>query len=1265
MPCFCTTCKTKVSNDADRIACDFCDRWFHLECTGLTRHQFEIFTVDESFSWFCKKCDLSRCNKCNILTKHGIKMICDNCEKPYHMKCAGHSKTSFIPTGTWYCYKCNEDIFPFNSISVKQMASLTYNSVNTTKHPNKLRTLHSSNPHIHNPADDLNSKCNVCTKTVSQPNTAIPCPSCKCLIHKKCSNLKPKEILQLKECFNVWECSTCASSKFPFTEADDIEIHLDTFNSNWTCGCKSRIQPFTISNDNSEFKLVLTQKNESDSYMDYDMNFDNNFDTYHSLKPDFKYYETHEFHTMKDQKTNSFSVLHTNICSLQYNGDNLQNLINNLEFKFDIIALSETWNPDYKEHAFQAPIINGYKPYKGTTGSSLKGGCGMYISDDLKPLARPDLNVKIKNDNMEIETYWTEIIIDKQPNRLIGVVYRHPCKTNDEKCLEILSSTLTKIRRENKRALFAGDFNYDLLKHESNPNIADFLQLMLDNSFQPCITEPTRIVNGNKPSLVDNIFSNCIETCSSGNLYEKISDHLPSFVIIDNVKNKFKPKSVKRRNMKNFDTDQFQSDLNNLNFQLENFYDAEMAFDFFHKKYLKIINKHAPFQTLTKKQMELELKPWITNGILISTRVKSKLFKLFKKTRKPEYYSQYKFYRNTINSLLRKSKKQYYKKYFAEHSNNMKKTWSGINNLLHRQRKLKLSDIFLNVNGNLFTDQTIVVEKMNNYFINVADKLAQKIPKPNTQFQDYLKNPNEHSIYLTEIVPHEIDEIIHDLGSNKSGDLYGITSNIVKLGGPVLTQILTLLFNKSLDQGVFPRPLKNAKVVPIHKGDSIFEMSNYRPISLLPIFSKILEKLMYSRTIDFVKKHNILYENQFGFQKGMSTEFAVNSLLNNIVKCLQSKKIGFSIFLDFAKAFDTVNHEILIKKLEYYGIRGIALKWFKSYLSDRMQCTAIGDFQSKLNYIKCGVPQGSILGPLLFLLYINDIIASSNVLKFTLFADDTSLFYSHENKSEAANVLNIELSKISEWLAANKLSLNVSKSKLLVFNNQRKKRKNNTDVNVNDVTVNDEEEILISINGETLEEVEFAKYLGVLIDNKLNWSYQINAIILKLSKGTGLLAKIRHFAPSSTTRSLYFSFMNAYIDYNLLNWGMAAPTNLDPINKKIKKALRIISYKDSDHPSIPLFKDLRILPLVNAIEMKNAKFMWKLVNGYLPKSLAAHFNSNERTLYSNSLSRLSSLSQFVLYSGPVFWKKLPLKIRQSKTLNSFSNSLMDHLLNTL
>ena len=177
----------------------------------------------------------------------------------------------------------------------------------------------------------------------------------------------------------------------------------------------------------------------------------------------------------------------------------------------------------------------------------------------------------------------------------------------------------------------------------------------------------------------------------------------------------------------------------------------------------------------------------------------------------------------------------------------MKKAWKGINNLLNRQGEFKVSDIYLNINGKLITDQNIVADKMNYYFVNVADKLAEKIPKP-------LKNPNIHSFYPSEIDPYEIDELIRDLGTNKAGDIYGYTSNIVKLGGPVLTQILTLLFNKSLEQGIFPSALRVAKILPIHKGESIFEMSNYRPISLLPIFSKILEKLMYARIIDFIKR---------------------------------------------------------------------------------------------------------------------------------------------------------------------------------------------------------------------------------------------------------------------------------------------------------------------------------------------------------------------------------------------------------------------------
>ena len=1251
MPCFCPACSARVPEDTDSIACDFCDKWYHLDCTKLTKTQFELFKKDKSFSWFCDKCNREKCKKCDIITKGSLKIKCDLCEKNYHFKCAGLNKQSYIYT-PWYCFNCTTNIFPFNNLPPKKILSLSFNSLVLNRHPNQFRRLHISLNE--NPCTDqvYCLQCQCCANKITKPSSAIPCPSCKCLIHQSCSKLKKREIEQMKQTTNVWECPHCTSGKFPFSSTDDIDLYLDAFNSNWTGTSLFKPQRYIPSPTSDEFKLILNRHDDLKFNDAYCEDLEENFDTYHSLKPDFKYYETHEFISMKDKMTNSFSLLHTNICSLQYNGDNLQNLLATHEFKFDIIALSETWNPDYKVHTFQPPILPGYKPYKGNTGTSLKGGCGLYISDELKPLARPDLNIRIKDEDCELETCWTEIILENQPNRLIGVIYRHPSKKNDKKSIKLLEETLIKIRKENKKVLVAGDFNYDLLKHESDPIIGEFLQMMIDNSYQPCITEPTRIVNNHKPSLVDNIYSNSIESCVSGNLFDKITDHLPSFVIVQNVKNRPKPKVIQRRNMKSFNALDYQTELDvvlqelekNKNSTLKN---AEVAYNFFHKKNSAILNKLAPMEFLTRKQVELELKPWITKGILTSTRVKSKLFKLFKKTKSKDYYAQFKFYRDTINSLTRKSKKQYHKQYFQQHAHNIKKTWKGINNLLNRQGNLKVSDIFLNIDGKLLTDQKTVVDKMNNYFVNVADNLAKKIPKTHLTHKYFLKNPNAHSMYLTDIGPDEIHKIIQDMGINKSGDIYGNNPNLIKHGGPILIEILTLLFNKSIDQGIFPSALKLSKVVPIHKGDSIFEVSNYRPISLLPIFSKILEKLMYSRVIDFITKYDILYKNQYGFQKCMSTEYAINSLLHNIVDSMNQDKTGFCILLDFAKAFDTVNHQILLDKLHYYGIRGNALKWFQSYLEDRQQCTEIGNTQSNLDYIKCGVPQGSILGPLLFLLYINDIVFSSNIFKFTLFADDTSLFYSHKNIEEAVITMTQELANISDWLAANKLSLNVGKSKLLVFNNKKKI------------------EVKLTLNGETLKEVDHAKYLGILIDNKLNWVPQINAVKLKVSKGLGLLSKIRHFVSPDTTRSLYFPFVNAHTDYNLLNWGMAAPSSLKSIHSKINKALRIMTFNNRDSPSVPLYKELKILPLEKSFELKNVKHMWKFHNGYLPQSLVSNFNVNSRNQITRSYSRLESLKRFSLFTAPLTWNKLPNSTKDKSTLKSFTDSVKLHFLNDL
>ena len=220
--------------------------------------------------------------------------------------------------------------------------------------------------------------------------------------------------------------------------------------------------------------------------------------------------------------------------------------------------------------------------------------------------------------------------------------------------------------------------------------------------------------------------------------------------------------------------------------------------------------------------------------------------------------------------------------------------------------------------------------------------------------------------------------------------------------------------------GIFPDKMKRAKVVPIHKSGSKMEISNYRPISLLPIFSKILEKLMHSRVYSFLQDQQILLKSQYGFQKNRSTEHAILDIQSKIIDAYENKETPYCIFLDFAKAFDTVNHSILLDKLYYYGIRGNAFKWFESYLTNRDQCVQIGNHSSGILNINYGVPQGSVLGPLLFLVYINDIAINYNILNFQLFADDTCIFYSHKNMKTLETTLNNELVNASNWLIANK-----------------------------------------------------------------------------------------------------------------------------------------------------------------------------------------------------------------------------------------------------
>ena len=284
---------------------------------------------------------------------------------------------------------------------------------------------------------------------------------------------------------------------------------------------------------------------------------------------------------------------------------------------------------------------------------------------------------------------------------------------------------------------------------------------------------------------------------------------------------------------------------------------------------------------------------------------------------------------------------------------------------------------------------------------------------------------------------HEVHDLIQGINKNKS--IIGIPIECIKLASDYISEALALVFNSSFTQGIMPDILKMSKVTPVDKGGERFDPTNYRPISTLPSISLIFEKFVCKQLLSFVEKHKILNECQFSFRKGHSTEHAIAEITDNLKNSTDNNLITCGVILDFSKAFDTVNHAILLQRLEEYGVRGLPLKWFDSYLSNRKQYVSLQNAKSSEQTITCGVPQGSSLGPLLFLIYINDISNSSEKPSFRLFADDTNIFASSKKLKDLEDTVNQELALVKRWCDVNKLSINMKKTNFMIIKSAQKR----------------------------------------------------------------------------------------------------------------------------------------------------------------------------------------------------------------------------------
>ena len=459
-------------------------------------------------------------------------------------------------------------------------------------------------------------------------------------------------------------------------------------------------------------------------------------------------------------------------------------------------------------------------------------------------------------------------------------------------------------------------------------------------------------------------------------------------------------------------------------------------------------------------------KPWMSKGLLISCRKKDKLYLKYRKCPTEANKIKYSLYRNKFKMLRIKAEKMYYEKEFNKYAHDSKRTWKVIKTLINGQPESSMLDA-LKIDGRIVTDPAEIAHSFNGFFSGIGHSLAQKIPKGKNSIYDYMRSPEPTSFGLLPTSPQEIINLANLAKYSRSPGPDGIDPLIARKTIGSVAGVVSAIINSSFETGIIPPDLKIANITPIFKQGDKMSMTNYRPVSVLSYFAKIMEKAMCDRLTGYINIRDVLYPSQYGFRTGHTTDMALINIQDLITKAIDTSTFSIGIFLDLAKAFDTVDHRILLKKLEYYGIRGTPLLWFKNYLDSRFQQVRCNGALSSLKPIRCGVPQGSNLGPLLFLIYINDLPSSSSVLKFILFADDTNAFCSHKSLTELKQIINTELVLLAEWFKTNRLSLNVKKTSYITFHSPNK-------------TILDPGNKLF-IEGIAIEQVSSTKFLGIYI----------------------------------------------------------------------------------------------------------------------------------------------------------------------------------------
>ena len=462
-------------------------------------------------------------------------------------------------------------------------------------------------------------------------------------------------------------------------------------------------------------------------------------------------------------------------------------------------------------------------------------------------------------------------------------------------------------------------------------------------------------------------------------------------------------------------------------------------------------------------------------------------------------------------------------------------------------------------------------------------------------------------------------------------------------------------------KGKIPQIWKHAKVTPIFKAGDPTDVSNYRPISVIPIIMKVFERTIHNQLSSYLNQTNLLYAYQSGFRSKFSTETALIDVTEYIINGFDSGELVGAIMLDLKKAFDTVDPDILTQKLQWFGVSNIPLSWFKDYLSDRNQLVQFKSELSNERPIKCGVPQGSILGPLLFILYVNDLPKVCSKTKVILYADDTAILCRGKSIAQIQKTLNSEMGLCSVWFTQNKLHLNVSKTKSMLFGTSQR---------LSSIKAPDNFEITVC--EEVVERVQVFKYLGVHMDVNLNWHTHVEKIAKKISSKIGILRRVKPYLTIDLSKMIYNSIVLPHFTYCNIIWASTDETTISRLQNLQNTSARVILTENKRSHVQPMLDVLSWMPISSQTRYHTLVAVYKCTHGLVPSYLhktfiqisRIHSYSTRQANQSNLFTRRPTLSQYkrsFTYRGVVLWNQLPEQIRSAETLNTFKAKLTAYI----